>query len=122
MGRTINRSSDACKYCLGKFGVDPDPSRPADSDEKLQRRVPKANECRPCFNFLRRGNYGGKPANELIEDLKNDDKRADFLSARADWFKSRCGGKRPGQVQGGAFVWWTDPGDIVLYIKQIQFI
>lgn len=108
MGRLGNQTStDQCKRCDGKFGIDHDP---LDKDPKalLPRRSSGAVICKPCFSFVQNHPDYRELKDGKIQEMLNDPAtKASYLEKRAAYCEQRASGKRRKRGAGNLNShWW----------------
>lgn len=108
MGRLGNQAStDRCKRCDGRFGVDQDA---LDKDPKalLQRRCPGAVICKPCYSFVLFDPEYRELKDGKIQEMLNDPaNKASYLEKRAAYCEQRKTGKRRKRGAGDLNThWW----------------
>lgn len=86
-------SSDLCRRCEGKFGVDIDPSDPGQA--VLKRRCLRAAVCKPCYHFKQHSDeYVNLSDSQLEKQLEGPAEKAKYMNKRHDWCEERKNGKR----------------------------
>lgn len=104
-----SRAADSCKFCKKEFEKVPNPlvKNPGPND-LLHRRMPKSNECRPCFRFIKDDSqYKDMSSADIVDHLKeSSENQQTYNSKQASWCESQLNGaqRKRRSKQGGVVI------------------